>query len=105
MTPTSSFNLDRFEKSVTLCGRYYLAPAVYTGTSDEYEVLIDNHLLKRHVHFREAWSIGPGDPDGAAIQEDDDPIVPPGVQYEPPYKRLLDWKKRGFGPTPFDDVH
>lgn len=105
MTPTSSFNLDRFEKSVALCGRYYLAPAVYTGNSGEYELLEDNHLLKSHVHFREAWLIGPGDPDGAAIQEDDDPIVPSDVQDEPPYKKLLDWKKRGFGPTPFDDMH
>lgn len=99
MTPASSFNLDRFEKSVALCGRYYLAPAVYTGRDSEYELLHDNHLLKSHVHFREAWSIGPGDPDGVAVREDDDPIVPPDVRDEPPYKRLLKWKKGGFGPT------
>jgi hypothetical protein len=104
MTPMSSFNLSRFEKSVGVCGKYYLAPAVYTGREGEYELLEENRLLKSHIHFRDAWSIGPGDADGVGIQEDDDPIVPSDVQEDPPYKRLLDWKKRGFGPTPFDDV-
>jgi hypothetical protein len=104
MTPISSFNLDRFEKSVALCGRYYLAPAVYTGRGNEYELLDGNHLLKNHVHFREAWSIGPGDPDGEAIREDDEPIVPSNVRDEPPYKKLLGWKKGGFGPTSSDDA-
>ena len=104
MTPASSFNLSRFEKSVGLCGRYYLAPAVFTGKDGEYELLDDNHLLKSHIHFREAWSIGSGDPDGIAIHEDDDPIVPQDAQDDPPYKRLLEWKKQGFGPTPSDDV-
>ena len=105
MTPTSSFNLSRFEKSVALCGQYYLAAAVYTGREGEYELLEENHLLKSHIHFREAWSIGPGDADGVGIHEDDDPIVPPEAQDDPPYKKLLDWKKRCFGSTSFDDVH
>jgi len=103
MNPTTPFNLSRFEKSVGLCGQYYLAPAVYTGENDEFELLEDNHLLKGHIYFREAWSIGPGDPDGVAVREDDDPIVPQAAQDDPPYKRLLEWKKRGFGPTPFGD--
>ncbi|WP_128915041.1 hypothetical protein [Granulicella sibirica] len=99
MDATSSFNLSRFEKSVDQCGKYYLAPAVYTGRGDEYELLDENHLLKIHVHFRDAWSIGPGDADGVGVQDDDDPIVPPEAQNDPPYKKLLEWKKKGFGPT------
>ncbi|HEY6851604.1 MAG TPA: hypothetical protein VI320_35995 [Terracidiphilus sp.] len=47
MNPASSFNLSRFEKSVALSGRYYLAPAVYTGQNGEYELLPDNHLRSR----------------------------------------------------------
>ena len=96
MHPASPRNLIMFEKNFKSSGSYYLAPAVYTKDDGNFELLEDDHLLKREVHFRDAWSIGPNDTDGAAVYDDDDPIVPSNVAV-PPYKELLKWKKHGFG--------
>jgi len=45
-------------------------------------------IVKRQLDIREAWQIGENDPDRAALLEDDDPIIPPGVS-DPPVNKTL----------------
>jgi hypothetical protein len=75
--------LDRFGRKQPL----YVGLSIY--------IVCSIGCVEREIHFRDAWSIGPNDPDGIAVHDDDDPIVPSHV-VDPPYKELLKWKKRGF---------
>jgi hypothetical protein len=75
MTPSSPVNLERFLAKYAKAGAYYWAA-----------VLIDEHgqpkgigrisVKKKRLHIRQAWEIGPNDPDVARIREDDEPLIP-----------------------------
>ncbi len=75
MTPSSPVNLERFLAKYERAGAYHLAAAP-----------IDEHgrlkgigtirVKKKKLHIRQAWEIGPNDPDVAGIREDDEPLIP-----------------------------
>jgi hypothetical protein len=44
---------------------------------------------------RDAWEIGPNDPDAVALRDDDDPMIPEG-QEDAPVLRAMKWL-REFG--------
>jgi hypothetical protein len=86
MTPEAPTNLNLFLANYRRYGRYLLVPAEMAAPP---RIEVDSFLMKRHLHVRAAWEIGENDPDSAALQEDDDPIVPSSVA-EPPVKRTLE---------------
>jgi tetratricopeptide (TPR) repeat protein len=97
MGPSNSTNLDNFVRCYRGTGAFFLFPAFTPkgwdgSTSPEYDMRV--RLLVRRLHIREAWEIGPNDPDGIAIDEDDDPIVPTGVT-NPPVRWWMERRAKG----------
>lgn len=97
MEPSTSINLDNFLAEYKKFGAYWLLPA-QMGSPPEF--MMEQCILKRHLHIRPAWQIGENDPDISAILEEHDPIVPPGVVDPPIHKALnkirsMKEKKRG----------
>ena len=45
-------------------------------------------MLKRELIVREAWGIGENDPDMIALSDNDEPIVPAGIDNPPVDKAL-----------------
>lgn len=86
MEPASSVNLDRFLTAYRQYGGYFLVPAQMGSPPTFLQQL---YLAKRNPHVREAWQIGENDLDASALREDDDLIIPPGVQ-DPPVKKALE---------------
>lgn len=92
MTPESDFNLKRFLDSFHALGGYYIVPGVAKANISQPEIIGDLYLMKRKLNVREAWQVGRNDMDAAAIQEDDNPIIPDGNK-NPPIQELLRWKR------------
>jgi hypothetical protein len=86
MEPASSANLDRFRHAYRQFGGYLLVP---TQLGSEFSLPPKLFLAKRQLHIRQAWEIGENDPDAMGLQDDDDPIIPPGVQ-DPPVKKAME---------------
>ena len=87
MTPTNSTNLDTFLALYQRAGAFLLAPAEL-GISGPIPFL-QFTIAKRHLQLRQAWEIGENDPDASVLQDDDDPIIPAGVE-DPPVKRAIE---------------
>lgn len=92
MEPSSSHNLNGFLASYDKHGKYFLAHAILRSTSSEVEPVWRNCIEKRELYVREAWEVGRNDPDSVAIQEDDDPVIPPS-QDNAPVLDLLRWRR------------
>jgi hypothetical protein len=78
-------------------GCYFLAPAVMPASATEPKLLSDVRILKRDVVIRPAWEIGVNDQDLSALREEDEPLIPAGIE-NPPIKKALEWlrsKRRG----------
>ena len=58
------------------------------------DVLAKYGMLKRGLIIREAWTIGENDPDMMALSEEDNPIVPEGIENPPVNKALA--RRRGM---------
>jgi hypothetical protein len=86
MTPSTSSNLDRFVQAYREFGGYLLIPA-QIGLNPRLPPEL--YLAKRQLHLRAAWEIGENDPDLMALHDDDDPIIPAGVQ-DVPVKRAME---------------
>jgi hypothetical protein len=86
MEPASSKNLDYFVESYRAGAEYELVPVVLVN--NEPKVRFDLALIKRHLVIRPAWQVSEHDPDGIAIEPDDDPIIPAGVT-NPPVEKVL----------------
>lgn len=87
MTPDSSANLERFLVAYGLTGEFILGQARMNG--DQIELVEENQILKKRIVVRDAWEVGPHDPDCVAIKSDDDPIVPEGVE-DPPVSKVIE---------------
>jgi hypothetical protein len=98
MTPDSAENLARFLASYSATGRYYLAPAVLRR-NDAVEALGDQGLLKRQLNVRQAWEIGPNDPDVVGIFDDDDVSIPSDI-IDAPVTRTKGWKRQSHQRKP-----
>jgi hypothetical protein len=85
MTPSTSTNLENFMAEFKKFGACWLMPAIM-GSPPEF--IMEQCILKRHLHIRPAWQIGDNDPDMSALLEDQDPIVPSDITDPPVYKAL-----------------
>ena len=75
MEPTTSENLDRFLADFALTGSYYIAVAggvTSEATGASFVPLRNGVIFKRTLLVREAWQIGPNDPDMIGISRSDD---------------------------------
>ena len=90
LTPPSSANLDGFLAAYNSNNRYILTSArVCSPNSME---LGYNRLEKTTLVVRDAWEIGPNDPDIVAVMPNDDPFIPDGLPM-PPVLDTLRMKK------------
>lgn len=92
MYPTSSGNLERFLNDYKRIGCYIIAPAEVLANG-ETVIHSDLALLKRDLHIKEAWAVGPEDDAMMALQDGDDIIVPAGIA-DPPYKDVLKLRRK-----------
>jgi hypothetical protein len=87
MNPDSSENLERFIVDYDKAGEFILCQAKLNG--GQIHLVARNKISKKRIVIREAWEVGPHDPDCVGISLDDDPIIPLGVQ-DPPVVRTLE---------------
>lgn len=92
MTPDSSENLERFIAAYEKTGEYILSQAKLNH--GQIHLAATNEIRKKRIVVRQAWEVGPHDPDSVAIRLDDDPIIPEGVQ-DPPVAKTLERIKQG----------
>jgi len=94
MMPTSDYNLSRFLKCHTQFGSYFLAYAVLEDGQAQPVAMLESCISKHKIFVRDAWEIGRNNPDCVAIQEGDDPIIPPGQDHAPVVE-LMRWRREG----------
>ena len=90
MDPSSDTNLREFLARFRQTKCYLLVPAWSRGADHPPELFFERGILKRDIQIREAWQIGPNDPDAIALGDNPDPIIPEG-EYDPPVFRALKW--------------
>lgn len=93
MDPPDLRNLNSFLEHYNRTGRYFIMPSHFKGAAEQPEIFWDLRIGKQELSVREAWQIGENDPDICAIQENDQPIIPDGIE-DAPVKRALDRLKR-----------
>jgi len=81
MTPASPENLERFIEAYNRFGSFLLMPAQMKEGMPG--IFMNNSIKKFHLHVRGAWEIGENDPDASALDENDEPIIPPNVENPP----------------------
>lgn len=91
MTPTNSANLDRFLAHYAQYRCYWIVPGV-VGADGLPDMELSLSILKEKVIVRDAWEIGPNDPDSALIRKEDDPIIPEGEADKAPVIELMKHK-------------
>ncbi len=92
MVPTNTVNLDMFLAAYQRYGAFFLAPARMGSPAPT--LYPQWSIGKQHLVVRQAWQISENDPDGCALQEDDEPIVPPDVTHPPVEAALLSIRSR-----------
>ncbi|MGV0034185.1 MAG: hypothetical protein ACNYPE_04200 [Candidatus Azotimanducaceae bacterium WSBS_2022_MAG_OTU7] len=92
MYPTSSENLQRFLSDYRHIGCYLIAPAE-TLANGKIMIHRDLALLKRDLHIKEAWMVGPDDEAMMALLDDDNIIVPADVT-DPPCKEAMALRRK-----------
>jgi hypothetical protein len=90
MSPSSDSNLRAFLDNYHASGSFLLVPGLFRGASAPPELFYDHGILKRDIRVRDAWQIGPNDPDAVALRNGDDPIIP-GGEHDAPVVRALKW--------------
>jgi hypothetical protein len=92
MRPQTDANLRGFLEAYRKSGRYLLVPAILGDDESTADPLMDRAIGKYELDVRDAWQIGPNDPDIIVIDPDDPPVIPP-VVIDPPVLRALEWAK------------
>lgn len=96
MDPPNQINLNRFLDMYKKMGWYVLLPIHFANGSAASEPLWEYGIAKRELTIRPAWQIAEHDPDAVAIQDNDEPIIPDGVN-DPPVLRVLKRKTKVVG--------
>ncbi|MCK9376905.1 MAG: hypothetical protein M0P73_12215 [Syntrophobacterales bacterium] len=89
MDPPDSRNLDLFLREYEQKKRYILAPGHFEHPYTKPEIFIDLGIGKHEIHVKQAWEICQNDLEICALSEDDDPIIPEGIE-DPPVLRALE---------------
>ena len=94
MKPDSTKNLKMFIEEYKKKGRFILVPVQMDMRKRSPEILSESLVIEKcELHVREAWQIGVNDPDVVALNEDDDPIIPEGME-DPPIAEVLENKRK-----------
>lgn len=72
-----------------------LLPVHYESESIVSEPFWGLGIAKSKINIREAWEIGPNDPDLVAFGLDDEPIIPDGVENPPFLSTRKKWARTG----------
>ncbi len=89
MEATTSVNLDNFLRHFKKFGGYFLCRASLKNLSTPPELVREPAIVKTQLIVRDAWEIGPDDPDFTALEPSDDPVIPEG-ESSPPVKAALE---------------
>jgi hypothetical protein len=76
MEPTDSRNLNNFLAAYNKAGRYILIPAHYDEAARSVDFIAGYRIGKRELFVRPMWQVDENDPDIAAVQSDDNPVLP-----------------------------
>ena len=98
MDPSTDANLNTFLASYKKFGVYALAHAILPDRTSAPDLKTQNCIVKRELHVRQAWEIGPNDLDAMGVAEDDQPIIP-GERPDTPVLELLRWRRSLKGPN------
>jgi len=89
MTPLTSDNLDRFLTNYKTCKKYFVS---YGVVKNEKMLPSSSNNLKKIKKFDitvvDAWEVGPNDIEIMAIDRNDDPIIPDGIETPPAFEVL-----------------
>jgi len=91
MEPSSSRHLDAFLANYNTAGTYWLGHSLGSDASNP-ELVLDDAILKRELHLRDAWEVGRNDLDGVGVLPRDDPVIP-ADHPDAPVLELLRWKQ------------
>ncbi len=89
MTPSSSQNLEMFQKAFETEGEFLLVPAAVSNpgakvtSQSSFAMNLGLHIRMKRLEVRDAWTIEENDPDSSVFRNDDDLIVPDGVDDAP----------------------
>jgi hypothetical protein len=89
---SSDAHLERFLRSYEATKQFFLLPAFMSGPTTKPTPIWDLRILKKQLYVRNAWELGPEDPDGSAIKADETPVIPADIS-EVPVKALLARKR------------
>jgi len=91
MDPPDHVNLNRFLTKLKKTGWYVLLPLHYKDESSISEPFWGSGIAKSKINIREAWQIGPNDPDLVALRAADHPVIPVGVENPPILSAVKKW--------------
>ncbi len=92
MEPKDDLNLREFLERFKKWGKYGLIYAAPDAEGQTMKPVLASEILMSKITVRDAWQVGFGDPDCAAIRPDDDPIIPPNCPDAPVLKLLEELK-------------
>jgi hypothetical protein len=94
MVPPDHINLNGFLEKYREMGWYVLLPVHYINDQTPPQPFWKYGIAKRALSVREAWEIGPNDPDAVALKQDEQPLIPDDVKDAPVLRTLTRWAKR-----------
>ncbi|GET29411.1 hypothetical protein [Prolixibacter sp. SD074] len=83
MTPNNPENMHRIEQIIKSGQKILFCPAQMTPDGRDIEPFFDKGIVKLKIDIKNAWELGLNDPAGVAILNDDNPIIPSGVNDAP----------------------
>lgn len=83
MTPDNPENMHRIEQIIKSGQKILFCPAQMTPDGRDIEPFFDKGIVKLKIDIKNAWELGLNDPAGVAILNDDNPIIPSGVNDAP----------------------
>jgi hypothetical protein len=98
MDPPDLRNLNLFLEEYNRTGRYIILPAHFADIAEIPKPFWDLWIGKQELRISPAWQIGENDPDVWAVQEEDDPIIPDGIENAPVIRALQRFGKRTKSP-------
>jgi len=93
MTPDNPENMHRIEQIIRSGQKILFCPAQMTPDGRDIEPFFDKAIVKLKIDIKNAWELGLNDPAGVAILNDDNPIIPSGVN-NAPVLEIIKKKKR-----------
>lgn len=94
MDPSDSRNLSLFLEHYRQTGMYVILPGRFLEGTESSDGFLELPIGKRELRVCPAWQIDEDDPDVGALHEDDDPIIPDGVENAPVLRALRRLGKR-----------